>query len=232
MKTAFTSFIFLILLQHSVLHATVVDEDLRKTIKSLCRHPLRFITIGTLRIPCDPEPDPGYLPECAKCSSSRQCLQPKCWGGKCTDGSDASLRRCFLPECARCTSSLQCSTKKCWGGKCVYDTTASKNKCFPHLLKPECASCSSGSECRQGKCWGSKCTDGSDASLRRCFYPECHSCTRATQCSTKKCWGGKCVYNTQASKDKCFPYHPDPCHLLRQAVTDPEEVARIRRECP
>lgn len=76
------------------------------------------------------------LPECSPCSSPFQCKQGKCWGSKCTDGSDESLKRCFLPECAPCKSLLECSTKKCWGNKCVYDTPESMKKCFPVTIQP------------------------------------------------------------------------------------------------
>lgn len=81
-------------------------------------------------------PCKGDLPECSPCFSAHQCKQGKCWGSKCTDGSDDSLKRCFLPECAPCKSLLQCSTKKCWGNKCVYDTPESMKKCFPVTIHP------------------------------------------------------------------------------------------------
>lgn len=76
------------------------------------------------------------LPECSPCFSPWQCKQGKCWGSKCTDGSDESLKNCFKPECDPCKSLLECSTKKCWGNKCVYDTPESMKKCFPVTSHP------------------------------------------------------------------------------------------------
>jgi len=96
-----------------------------------CEHP----HLSSVRMPCE-EP-PLNLPECARCSRSRNCVQGKCWGSpsRCTDGSYPSLKRCFKDECEHCTASGQCATKKCWGPgavlKCTFDTMESKRKCFP-----------------------------------------------------------------------------------------------------
>ncbi|CDF37625.1 unnamed protein product [Chondrus crispus] len=107
--------------------------------------------------------------ECEACSSGEECEQGKCWGGKCTDGSTASLGKCFAPECSSCSSDFDCATKLCENHKCIFDTAESRAKCFK---KKECEACSKDEECEQGKCWGGKCTDGSETSLEKCFLPE------------------------------------------------------------
>lgn len=162
---------------------------------------------------------PPLKEECELCKEDEECEQGKCWGKprKCTDGSFASLSKCFAGECDSCASDFECATKKCWNRKCVFDTQESRDKCFPPL-KPECALCREDEECEQGKCWGKprKCTDGSFESLSNCFAGECDSCISDFECATKKCWNRKCVFDTQESRDMCFPPLKPECALCKE----------------
>lgn len=148
--------------------------------------------------------EPPYVKECGKCQRTSQCIDGKCWQGKCTNGSYSSLLRCgFGAECSKCESGPQCATKLCELSKCVFNTQASRIRCCGPPMD-ECEKCVKDWQCRQGSCWNSKCGDGSLASRQRCFRPECSDCTTREDCITFFCHNEKCVYLTPGSIAKCI----------------------------
>lgn len=145
------------------------------------------------------------LSECARCRFNSQCAVGKCWGARCTDASEESLKRCFKKECTRCTSHFQCSTMYCGGGRCIFkDNRQSSVKCFgSEGTKKQCEACESGSECMQGVCWRKKCTNGTFRSRWKCFVRDCEACTSNRECYSRACVDGRCGDRRTKTTEMC-----------------------------